>query len=96
MAQPRRDDQHLGAANRIMNSLHAKDVSNANVIIAGNELSFLQQIQGGQQIMKRPLHQLFEDPTRSYGKSTCQSSMDILRVLRTLIIKHSNLWFISV
>ncbi len=31
MAQPRRDDQHLGAANRNMYSLHAEDVSNVNV-----------------------------------------------------------------
>ncbi len=52
MAQVRRDDLHSGTTNVIMNALHAEDWMGIIElpIIAGNELSNLQQIQGGQQI----------------------------------------------
>ncbi len=52
MAQARRNDLHSGTAQCIMNSLHTEDWRRTIQIpiIAGNELSYLQQIQGGQQI----------------------------------------------
>ncbi len=52
MAQACRDDLHSGTANRIVNSLHPNYWGGTIQfpIIAGNELSYLQQIQGGQQI----------------------------------------------
>ncbi len=54
-------------------------------MIAGNELSYLQQIQGGQQIDEE-----------TYGKSNANQRFTWFGVLRTLIIEHSNLWFIRV
>ncbi len=50
IAQACHHDLPSGATNCIMYSLHAEDVSKSKRIIAGNELSYLQQIQGGQQI----------------------------------------------
>ncbi len=52
-------------------------------MIVGNELSYLQQIQGGQQIDEE-----------TYGKSM-PIAIHMVGMLSTLIIEHSNLWFIA-
>ncbi len=79
-----------------MNSLHAEDVSKASVIMAGNELSFLQQIQGGQQIDEESSAIHGSRISRILmGNQLANRRWTYFGVLRTLIIKHSNLWFIS-
>ncbi len=56
--------------------------SESKRIVAGSELSYLQQIQGGQQIGEETSHQMFEDPTVPRGNQLANRRFTCVEVLR--------------